>query len=141
MSIFRMGRYIPQTVREWDRLFAPLNQVIKSTEVGVTVEADNLPASDALYLTLSNNSTLPNDRVLRGVEGEITLTDYGAGSQLTAGLADEVKAVLPLSGTGSPEGVVTASPGRLYLNLSGGVSTTLYVKTSGIETNTGWTAK
>lgn len=45
-----------------------------------------------------------------------------------------------ISGTGSPEGVVAASPGSLYVNLSGGTSTTLYVKTSG-SGNTGWTAK
>ena len=44
------------------------------------------------------------------------------------------------TGTGSPEGVLTASPGALYLNLSGGTSTTLYVKTSGTG-NTGWTGK
>ncbi len=43
-------------------------------------------------------------------------------------------------GTGSPEGVVTAPIGSLYSNLSGGASTTLYVKTSGAG-NTGWTAK
>ena len=43
-------------------------------------------------------------------------------------------------GTGSPEGVLTAAIGALYVNLSGGTSTTLYVKTSGTG-NTGWTAK
>ena len=44
------------------------------------------------------------------------------------------------TGTGSPEGVVTASPGALYLNLSGGAGTTLYVKQSGTS-NTGWVGK
>lgn len=44
------------------------------------------------------------------------------------------------SGTGSPEGVVTANPGALYTNKSGGASTTLYVKESGTG-NTGWVAK
>ena len=44
------------------------------------------------------------------------------------------------SGTGSPEGVVTAGVGTIYLRTDGGVSTTLYVKTSGVG-NTGWTAK
>ncbi len=43
-------------------------------------------------------------------------------------------------GTGSPEGVVIAPIGSLYSNVSGGASTTLYVKTSGAG-NTGWTAK
>jgi hypothetical protein len=43
-------------------------------------------------------------------------------------------------GIGSPEGVIVAAIGALYVNLSGGTSTTLYVKTSGTS-NTGWTAK
>lgn len=43
-------------------------------------------------------------------------------------------------GTGSPEGVVTAPVGHLYLRSDGSTSTTLYVKTSGTG-STGWTAK
>lgn len=44
------------------------------------------------------------------------------------------------SGSGSPEGVVTANPGSMYLNTAGGAGTTLYVKESG-GSNTGWVAK
>lgn len=44
------------------------------------------------------------------------------------------------SGTGDPEGVVTAPVGSLFLRTDGGASTTLYVKTSGAG-NTGWAAK
>lgn len=44
------------------------------------------------------------------------------------------------TGTGSPEGVVTAKVGSLYLRSDGGASTTLYVKESGTG-NTGWVAK
>lgn len=44
------------------------------------------------------------------------------------------------TGSGTPEGAVTAPVGSLYLNTAGGASTTLYVKTSGAG-NTGWTAK
>lgn len=43
-------------------------------------------------------------------------------------------------GSGSPEGVVTAPVGHLFLRSDGGATTTLYVKTSGAG-NTGWTAK
>jgi hypothetical protein len=43
--------------------------------------------------------------------------------------------------TGTPEGAVTASIGCLALRTDGSTSTTLYVKTSGANTNTGWTAK
>ena len=46
-----------------------------------------------------------------------------------------------LTGVGSPEGVVTASVGRLYTRTDGGAGTTLYVKESGVNTSTGWTAK
>jgi len=44
------------------------------------------------------------------------------------------------AGNGSPETVVTGSPGDLYSNTSGGAGTTLYVKESGVATNTGWVA-
>jgi len=44
-------------------------------------------------------------------------------------------------GTGTPNGSVTASPGAIYLNLGGGAGTTLYVKESGTNTNTGWVGK
>lgn len=45
-----------------------------------------------------------------------------------------------LSGTGTPEGAVTALVGSLYLRTDGGANTTLYIKESGTG-NTGWVAK
>ena len=45
-----------------------------------------------------------------------------------------------VQGTGSPEGVVTANVGWLYLRTDGGSGTTLYIKESGTG-NTGWVAK
>lgn len=44
------------------------------------------------------------------------------------------------AGTGSPETVVTAPVGSLFLRTNGGAATTLYVKESGAG-NTGWIAK
>ena len=44
-------------------------------------------------------------------------------------------------GTGSPNGVITASPPALYLNLSGGAGTTLWIKETGSNTNVGWVGK
>jgi hypothetical protein len=44
------------------------------------------------------------------------------------------------SGTGSPEGVVTATVGSMWLRSDGGAGTTLYIKESGTG-NTGWVAK
>ena len=46
-----------------------------------------------------------------------------------------------LTGQGSPEGVVVAKVGRLYARSDGGAGTTLYVKESGNNTNSGWAAK
>ncbi len=40
-------------------------------------------------------------------------------------------------GVGSPESAVTANPGSIYLNESGGTGTTVYLKESGVG-NTGW---
>ena len=57
-------------------------------------------------------------------------------SQITLGTG-----INHFSGVGSPQGVVTANVGDQYMNTSGGAATTLYIKTSGNGTNTGWTAK
>lgn len=43
-------------------------------------------------------------------------------------------------GIGTPEGVITADIGAIYIRTNGGATTTLYIKTSGTG-NTGWTAK
>ena len=48
--------------------------------------------------------------------------------------------VLLKTGNGTPEGVVTASVGSIYLRLDGSTGTTLYVKETGTG-NTGWVAK
>lgn len=44
-------------------------------------------------------------------------------------------------GSGSPEGVVTAYVSSTYRRLDGGAGTSLYVKESGVGTNTGWIGK
>lgn len=49
-------------------------------------------------------------------------------------------AVTISTGSGTPEGVVTAPVGSLFLRTNGGAATTLYVKESGAG-NTGWIAK
>lgn len=44
------------------------------------------------------------------------------------------------SGSGSPEGVVSAGIGSIYMRTDGGASTSIYVKESGTAA-TGWVAK
>ena len=48
---------------------------------------------------------------------------------------------LILSGAGTPEGAVVGNIGQLFVRTDGGANTTLYVKESGLSTNTGWVAK
>lgn len=48
---------------------------------------------------------------------------------------------LILTGSGNPNGAVTASPPALWLRTDGGAGATLYVKETGSNTNTGWVAK
>jgi hypothetical protein len=69
--------------------------------------------------------------------GQNTLTAGGGTGSLFFGLGT-VRGIY--GGAGTPEGVVTASPGSMYLNQSGGGGTTLYIKESGTG-NTGWVAK
>ena len=63
----------------------------------------------------------------------LDIASYGTGS---AGAPLAV-----FTGAGSPNNVVAAQIGSLYMNQSGGAGTTLYVKESGAGTNTGWVAK
>jgi len=72
-----------------------------------------------------------------------SLTWLGAGSVNQFRFSGPVRfnntAAICTSGTGSPEGVVAAPVGSLYMRTDGGVNTTLYIKESGIG-NTGWVA-
>lgn len=64
----------------------------------------------------------------------------GGGSSRNASYHTTETGVNWSSGSGSPEGVLTAPVGSLYTRTDGGASTTLYVKESGTG-NTGWIAK
>ncbi len=52
-------------------------------------------------------------------------------------VTEQVNANMVLSGTGSPESVVTANPLALYMDDSGTSGSILYIKKSGVG-NTGW---
>lgn len=63
------------------------------------------------------------------------------GKGLVVGNGTAAPTSLIISGTGSPEGVVTANIGSLYLRTDGSTSTTLYIKTANNGSANGWTAK
>jgi hypothetical protein len=69
-------------------------------------------------------------------DGVVALTNQ-AGTGFTSLNLNTTKIQI---GTGSPENAVSANTGSVYLNLSGGSTTTLYVKASGTG-STGWLGK
>lgn len=91
--------------------------------------------------------------VIQNDNGDFRLREYLSGVETNKILInseeseidlrfDSIKlnAVQIFSGSGSPEGVVSAAVGSLFLNKSGSASTSMYVKESGTG-NTGWVAK
>lgn len=68
----------------------------------------------------------------------LTLDTYNRG--IWHGTGSVAPTVIWRAGSGSPEGVVTASVGSLFTRTNGGAGTTLYIKESGTG-NTGWVAK
>lgn len=96
---------------------------------------DNSGAHTGGRIDLNNfRGTLinPAASTLDGLDGAVLID--AANDRLGPGLGRQIKV-----GSGSPETVVTATVGSLYLRTDGGASTTLYVKESGTG-NTGWRA-
>lgn len=67
---------------------------------------------------------------------QVTVKTSGPGPSASVGSSLSI----PITGTGSPLNVVSAPVGTLYVNLSGGSGTTLWVKESGTG-STGWVGK
>lgn len=84
-----------------------------------------------LFGSISNDVQLKRD-------GTGVLGLYAAGSNY--GALALASSVTMRAGAGSPEAVVTANIGALYLRTNGASGTTLYTKTSGNGLNTGWEA-
>lgn len=58
-----------------------------------------------------------------------------------AGILEALAQIPFFVGTGSPNGVVTASPPAIYFNRAGGANVTIYVKEAGTATNLNWVGK
>lgn len=71
---------------------------------------------------------------------EVGTKANGTGTVRPMRLLMDAGSVVWRTGTGTPEGVVTAGVGPLFTRTDGGAGTTLYVKESGAG-NTGWVAK
>lgn len=102
--------------------------------VGTSVSlANNVPLNWSSTAAYSGSKDIGLARNSAGVLG-VTDGSTGAG-KLQFGTGPTIS-----SGTGTPEGAVTASVGSIFLRTDGGASTTLYVKESGAG-NTGWVGK
>jgi hypothetical protein len=115
-----------------DSGFAPLSA---GTILGNVLQATTfslIGASSWYYWTGRGGLSAPSDGVIKlgnNADNGFTRLEFGATN-------------LGISrGTGSPEGVVTALVGSLYLRTDGGLLSTLYVKESSPTPNTGWVAK
>ena len=96
----------------------------------------SISAGGGSYIMWSNGTS---SRMLAPSDGVIQLTNAATTgfTRLELGSTN-----LGISrGTGSPEGVVTALVGSLYIRTDGGAATTLYVKESSPTPSTGWVAK
>ena len=91
------------------------------------------PSVDGTSSPLSNASAFGNG-AMNSISNQISLGNSSV-TQLVLGAGP-----IWAKGTGSPEGVVTATVGSFYSRTDGGANTSWYVKESG-SGNTGWIAK
>lgn len=75
---------------------------------------------------------------------EVTVKDQFGNSVMTLQMAELIEAIvmqvnqnIPLSGTGSPEGVLVAEPFKTYLDTAAAAGSNFYIKKTG-SGNTGW---
>ena len=113
--------------------------------------------SSGSYIKFVNDDTASNlsDGVLVGSSAKSFLTGVGSTPFIRAGkdnqpnnlnsldlfITDSASFTRIMTGTGTPEGNVTSNVGSIWLRTDGGSGTTLYVKESGTNSNTGWVAK
>lgn len=118
-SMFRNGVGVPQVFGFGSCIFGP--SVARSVAVGMDLFVGDNDTWVAGTSQASNRMSL-------------------AGNVLSVTSGLNIGTSRFRTGTGSPEGVVTAPVGSLYTRTDGGAGTTLYVKESGTG-NTGWVAK
>ena len=137
-TIGSVGAYVPRLTVGEDILAGKLAADSGATEglefvpaTGAKVTCGSIPVTlnrtaSGTILSLKQNNTAAGGLVLDSVNGIMRL-DFTGGVGLR-------------TGAGSPEGVIAAATGSIYMRTDGGAGSTLYVKESGAS-NTGWVAK
>lgn len=123
--------------------FQGLDSSSSNTTFGTIVGKPNVGNADRGYLNLNtrvNGVSTLTVQFGTGLSADVTINagnlvigTSGQGVTLPGGITWT-------SGSGSPEGVVTAPVGSLYSRSDGGILTSFYVKQSG-SGNTGWAGK
>jgi hypothetical protein len=123
--------------------------IARDTEVTAAVSAEATARDAAITAAIATHTASANNVTDADLAGAITAHEAAGDPHpgyLTAAEGNAayqpLAAVLSMlhTGTGSPETVLTATVGHIYLRSDGGANTTLYVKESG-SSNTGWVAK
>lgn len=111
--------------------------ILSESDLDITTKSIQ-QLSDVATMTPSDGERLTYDTV-NGWQNEAAGLPLSGGT-LTGALSVSNTTATISSGTGTPESVVTAPVGSLFLRTDGGAGTTLYVKESGAG-NTGWISK
>ena len=126
-----IAAWLSSPVTQQDKVDNPIT--IPPPSAADAQERATAKVGNTLFNALEDLNRWYNGDKGAGAAGAGEFVRFLAGIKLT----DEAELS---AGRGSPEGVRTGVPGSLYLNLSGGASTTLYIKETGTGTNTGWVA-
>lgn len=106
---------------------------------GGSLVADLTLALNQAGITIAESQVTNLVTDLANINASLALKAPLASPALTG--TPKINGVAINTGNGNPNGVVTGSPGDLYLNTAGGAGTTLYVKESGTATTAGWVGK
>lgn len=123
-----VGAYIIKAAEGFTNTALGTYGVLQTTPIGSTAAADQYTFNDTAFTPATDNTRDQGSASLRYANVYGRQFRPGAGTPIWT------------SGTGTPEGAVTAPVGSLFTRTDGGASTTLYVKESGAG-NTGWVAK
>ena len=116
-----------------------LNQTVEANdEFDLTLKSIKTLNDVFSTMTPSDGDILTYDTT-NGWQSEVLSTVSGS-LDVTGDVTVSNTAATISSGTGTPEGAVTAPIGSLFTRTDGGAATTLYVKETGAG-NTGWVGK